>query len=276
MSVPAVTDADRERDRKRVALEELAAAKRDLYGAIGGQIEWLVAAYATAEQPLSPAEAAERARSPILHDPLEQGPEHVSWHALANLTEHEPDRARDVWGAVKSAARTELRTGHRAARALECQNASPWERAQYLAILEGLSESLTPRGGAEALLVQMMATALEQQIRWQTIATRRTDEESWHGERDVRRTLERMSPRERERHEEVEGWLPPRQSDAEAIEQAVMIADRYQRQFLRLLRAFRDMRRTIGAVIMTGGQLNVAERIQQVNVDAGDGRQGRR
>ena len=76
--------------------------------------------------------------------------------------------------------------------------------------------------------------------------------------------------RECEWREGDHGWLPPRQSDAEAIEQALMVADRYRRQFLRLLQAFRDMRRTIGAVIMTCGQLNVAERIQQVNVVGGD------
>ena len=86
-----------------------------------------------------------------------------------------------------------------------------------------------------------------------------------------RRALERMSPRQRERHEELDGWLPPHQSDAEAIDQAVMIADRYQRQFLRLLRTFRDNRRVMGTVVMTGGQLNVAEQIQQVNLTAGDG-----
>ena len=51
----------------------------------------------------------------------------------------------------------------------------------------------------------------------------------------------------------MEGWLPPRQSDAEALEQAVMIADRYQRQVLRLLRAFRDMRRVRETVVMTVG-----------------------
>jgi len=79
-----------------------------------------------------------------------------------------------------------------------------------------------------------------------------------------------MSPRERARHEEVEGWLPPRQSDAEAIEQAVMIADRYQRQFLRLLRTFQGMRRVLGTVVMTGGQLNVAEQIQQFNAATGE------
>lgn len=264
MSVPAVPNPERE----RATLEELAAAKRDMTDRIGRQIDFLLAAYGNSDTPLTPTEASDRARAPVTWDPLDQGAEHVSWHSLASMTEHEPERARDVWGAVKDTARRELWTGTRAARTLEGMNALPYKRAQYVAILEGLMESLEPRGGAEAVLVQMMATALEQQLRWQTVATRRTDEESWHGERDVRRTLERMSPRERARHEEVEGWLPPRQSDAEALEQAVMIADRYQRQFLRLLRAFRDMRRTIGAVIMTGGQLNVAERIQQVNITA--------
>jgi len=262
MSVPAIPDPDSERERKRVALEELAAAKRDLTATIGRQIDWLVEAYATAETPLSVAEASERARSPLVLDPLEQGPEHVAWHHLANLTEHDPERSRDVWNAVKDEARQELWTGSRSARALERTQSTPYERAQYLAILEGLRESLKPRRGAEGLLVEMMATSVEQQLRWQTIATRRVDEESWHGERDVRRTLERMSPRERARHGEVEGWLPPRQSDAEATEQAVMTADRYQRQFLRLLRTFREMRRVMGTVVMTGGQLNVAE--QQV------------
>lgn len=262
MTVPAVPNPEWE----RATIEELAASKQDLTATIGRQIDYLLKAYAESDQPITAAEASERARSPVVFDPLEQGPQHVSWHSIANLTEHDPERARDVWTEVKSAARTELRTAHRAARAVERTFSSPFERAQYLVIVEGLRESLRPRGGVEELLVQMMAMAIEQQLRWQTIAMRRTDEETWHGERDIRRALERMGKRERERHEEVEGWLPPRQSDAEALEQAVMIADRYQRQFLRLLRAFRDMRRTIGSVIMTGGQLNVAERIQQVNV----------
>jgi len=257
VTVPAMREPDADCDR--ATLEELAAAKSDLTATIGRHMDYLLAAHAAGEQPISVAEASERARAPVVFDPLERGPEHVSWHSLANLAEHDPERARDVWAAVKGAARDELSSGTRSARSLERQHASPFDRAQYLVILEGLRESLVPRGGTEALLVEMMAMAVERQFRWQTIATRRTDEESWHGERDIRRALDRMSPRERERHEEVEGWLPPRHSDAEAIDQAVMTADRYQRQFLRLLRAFREMRRTIGAVIMTGGQLNVAE-----------------
>ncbi len=42
------------------------------------------------------------------------------------------------------------------------------------------------------------------------------------------------------------------------------MADRYQRAFLRLMKAFRDNRRLFGALVVAGGQVNIAE--QQVNV----------
>ena len=62
-----------------------------------------------------------------------------------------------------------------------------------------------------------------------------------------------------------EEWQPPRLGDAEAVDRAALMADRFQRQFLRLMRAYRDQRRLLGAVVVAaGGQLNVAE--QQVNV----------
>jgi hypothetical protein len=43
-----------------------------------------------------------------------------------------------------------------------------------------------------------------------------------------------------------------------------MIADRYQRSFLRLMKAFRDNRRLFGTLVAAGGQVNIGE--QQVNV----------
>jgi hypothetical protein len=50
-----------------------------------------------------------------------------------------------------------------------------------------------------------------------------------------------------------------------AVDRAAQMADRCERQFLRLLRAHRDQRRLLGSVVVAaGGQLNVAE--QQVNV----------
>jgi hypothetical protein len=143
-------------------------------------------------------------------------------------------------------------------------NGTPLERAQYLAIVEALFEALQPRDGLEHLLIHQMASAYEQQLRWQAMASHRIEEETWQGERDMRRALERMSPRQREQHQDREGWLPPRLTDAEAIEQAVMIADRYQRSFLRLVKAFRDNRRMFASLVVAGGQVNIGER--QLNI----------
>ena len=96
MTVPAVPNPERD----RATIEELAAAKHDLTDRIGEQIDYLLAAYGGSAQPISVAVAAERSRSPVPFDPLEQGPEHVSWHSLANLAEHEPERARDVLSLI--------------------------------------------------------------------------------------------------------------------------------------------------------------------------------
>jgi uncharacterized protein YggE len=52
---------------------------------------------------------------------------------------------------------------------------------------------------------------------------------------------------------------------ADAIDQAHRLADGYNRQFLRVLRQLRDLRRYAPPVIVNnGGQVNVAN--QQVNV----------
>ncbi len=46
-----------------------------------------------------------------------------------------------------------------------------------------------------------------------------------------------------------------------------MLAERYQRSFLRLLTAFRETRRLVGTLVVAGGQVNVSER--QFNVAGG-------
>ena len=61
-------------------------------------------------------------------------------------------------------------------------------------------------------------------------------------------------------------WNPPRVSDSDAINQAAAMADRFNRIFLRSIRALRDLRRYSATVIVqNAGNVNVAE--QQVNVD---------
>lgn len=60
-------------------------------------------------------------------------------------------------------------------------------------------------------------------------------------------------------------WQPPRLGTAEALEQSAAMADRFNRLFLRTLRALRDLRRYAGPVIVQrAAQVNVGA--QQVNV----------
>jgi hypothetical protein len=63
-------------------------------------------------------------------------------------------------------------------------------------------------------------------------------------------------------------WTPPRVSEAEAIDQAAAMMDRFNRIFLRTLRALRDLRRYSPAtvVVQNAGQVNVGS--QQLNMAA--------
>ncbi len=253
---PAVIGDDR-------ALAELAASQRELVATIARQIDYYVAGYG-----LSANEAAAKARDLGLNVPEDRPPDQVSWFDLSNLLEADPERGQALWGSVKAAAEEELVRGIRSTRSVEAQvGGRPYERAQVLAIAAALRTALVPRDGLEELLIHQMACAYELHLRWQEVAVRRGESEAWHGDRDRRRELNNMSPARRERYQAMEGWVPPRVSDAEAIEQAVMLAERYQRMFLRLLAAFRETRRLVGTLVVAGGQVNIGE--QQVNVAAG-------
>jgi hypothetical protein len=223
------------------------------------QISWLATQHG-----LSP-EIVEQHRIPQLATTEDQPPEEVGWLDLEAAFSTDPESASALWQRVKDEARRELEAGIRSATSLERPlNATPFERAQYLAIAEALADALRPRDGLELVLVQQLAAAYEQHLRWQAVAVQRVEEDSWQGARDRRLALDRMGRRERARAEMDEGWMPPRLNQAEAIEQAVLMADRYQRAFLRLLRALRDQRRLFDSLIVAGGQVNIGDR--QINV----------
>ena len=65
---------------------------------------------------------------------------------------------------------------------------------------------------------------------------------------------------------ESNGWKSPYQSEADAVDQAHRLADGYNRQFLRVLRQLRDLRRYTPLVIQNAQQVNVGN--QQVNVSS--------
>ncbi len=238
--------------------DELAASRRIMVQRMSRQIAWLATQHGLS------LDVVKQNRIPPGHGE-DRPPEEVGWLDIEAAFSSHPESGTALWQRVKDDARRELQTGIRVATSLERPlNATPFERAQYLAVVEALGEAVRPRDGLELLLVQQMAAAYEQHLRWQTLAVRRVEEDAWQGERDRRRALDRMSQRERTRAEVDEGWMPPRLDQAEAIEQAVLMADRYQRAFLRLLRALRDQRRVFDALVVTGGQVNIAG--QQINV----------
>jgi hypothetical protein len=206
---------------------------------------------------LSPPEALAKADSPFCPqhaDNLLRGPaDQVTWHGLSHLAEHQPELAEQCWERVKQAARDELHTGHRAAKAMEGYHSDPWRRARFLAVREDLARAWRPRNGMELQLIDTMAQAQTAMFFWQERLTDYMLYEAQTQRRDV---------------QEFGKWNPPRISDADAIEQAAAMVDRFNRIYLRTLRALRDLRRYTPAVIVqNAGQVNVGG--QQVNVTSG-------
>jgi len=246
--------------REERTLHELAASRRELVASVTRQVRFNIE-----QMRLEPNEAYDRARQRLREEPEACEPDQVMWLELSRLIEQEPERGQALWQHLKDEAIQELGTATRASRTLERPiNGRPYERAQFAALVLALRDALAPRNMLDELLIQQMASAYDLHLRWQTLAVHRVEEGVWQGERDKRRTLEQLSPAQRERYQSDTGWLPPRIAETEALDQAVLMADRYQRAFLRLMKAYRDNRRLIGALVVAGGQVNIGE--HQVNV----------
>jgi hypothetical protein len=246
------------------AVRELAASRQELVSSVVRQITFSVE-----QMQSSPEEARERFRTSRLTGSDTIPSDQISWLDLSALAEEDATQAQALWQRFKDEARNDLASGVRAARVLERPLASrPAERAAFVAIVAGLRKALGPRDPLEDLLIQQMAAAYELHLRWQAILVQRMEEEVWQGERDRRRAMDNMTPAQRERYQENYGWLPPRVAETAALEQAATLSDRAQRAFLRLMKAFRDNRRLFGALIVAGGQVNIADGPQQVNVAA--------
>ena len=124
-----------------------------------------------------------------------------------------------------------------------------WQRAQFLAILAVFREEWQPANGGERLLVDMLAQTYASYL-------------SWLAQLQVYTQAEAASQRHKLKED---GYYDlPRISRVEATEQVAMV-DRFNRLFLRTLRALRDLRRYTPAVmIQNAHQVNVGT--QQVNV----------
>src|SRR5262249_14854200 len=76
---------------------------------------------------------------------LNAPPDQVSWFDLDLIARSDPEKARGRWREVVQAARDEVRSGHRAARALEGFDGACWQRARFLAVRAELADAWRPR-----------------------------------------------------------------------------------------------------------------------------------
>jgi len=171
-------------------------------------------------------------------------PRHFSWMDFYTLSQRDPELGLQRWKEIKEAARQELQSGHRAAIANEGTfSSNTWQRAQFLAIRDGLATDWEPQNGIEWSLIDMMAQAYASQLFWQE------------------RMMCYACLESKTEQIKTNGWAEhPRVSDAQAVDQAAQMVDRFNRVFMRSLRALRDLRRHAPSLVMHNvGQVNVAE-----------------
>ena len=207
---------------------------------------------------MTDAEADKKAQellaSPVTKEnALTLSPDQVDWWNLGALTGEKPEQAVIAWARLKAEARAELATGHRIAKAAAGWSDGPWGRAQFLAIRQSMLEGWAPAPGVETALVDMLATAQHSYLFWLERLTTECTNDAEMEEADINNTGK---------------WRPVRIAEAESVERSAAMVDRWNRIFLRTLRALRDLRRYSSPVhIENAGQVNIGE--QQVNVATG-------
>jgi hypothetical protein len=196
----------------------------------------------------------------------------LSWYSMDHLFRADPDLAEQVWDEVKEAAARDFKSGHFAAELFERTEwqKNVWKRAHFVAVFQMMVESYKPRDTIEHQMVEMAAV---EYFLWR----------HWTGEHLHRATTDpRYESQEFREYKRIhckphakqwgEGyWDLPYQSEAEAIQQAAELADRFRRAYLASVRALRDWRR-YPVIVQNAGQVNIAaEGGQQVNVQTKKG-----
>ncbi len=201
---------------------------------------------------LTPEEARQKAgETPDAHQQhmLDCPPDEIHWRDISLIAQRDPDLALRRWEQVKEAARKEVRSGHRAAAALEGYFGSCWGRAQFLAVRAELLASVQPRSAVELQLIDQLA-------QWQALL--------WHWQETMAAYAGMVSETVRRRRRDKANAELPRQTAVEALDHAAAMVERFHRLYLRTLKALQEQRRGAPVLIRHARQVNVAQ--QQVNV----------
>lgn len=196
------------------------------------------------------AQAGLRERQRLLRNP----PEHATWMCISQVAEGDPEAGIELWRDIREYARDEIESGHRAAGVISKGfDFGPLDRARFLEARAALREEWNPLPGSESMLVDMLAQI---QTVWESWLSRHMFQITMES---ATREVERMALKERG------GWLPERTSEAESMEMSAAMVDRFNKLFIRTLRALRDLRRMAPSImVQNAGQVNVGA--QQVNL----------
>lgn len=201
---------------------------------------------------LSPPEADKQALELIsptsTESLLKQDPKEISWIDLNCLASD--GESLQVWEQIKKAAQEELSSGFTVAKLVEGYCAKPWDRARFLVIRRVMIDEWQPRGGVEMVLLDTLATSYFMYLFWMDLHVERATTQA---------EIQKNDLKERGKRRPAFSW------EEEGTARAAAMTDRFNRMFMRTLRALRDLRRYSPAInIQNAGQVNIAEK--QVNM----------
>ncbi|HSI74146.1 MAG TPA: hypothetical protein VK934_13295 [Fimbriimonas sp.] len=179
--------------------------------------------------------------------------QNLSWSDLDTLAEHQPGMESTRFERLRCEVEEALASGMDAARLVSgYQQMGPADMLKFLQIHRGVTEEWRPAGPTEQGIVDMLV-----QTRWMYERWMKTHAEQLTGE------CLSLSPSDEEK-KKYGRWFPPRVRDMEALDHSMNTALRFQNQYIKLVRALRDLRRYAPTMTIHAGQVNVAN--QQVNL----------
>jgi len=179
-------------------------------------------------------------------------PKQVSWHDLDTLAREDATLPAQAWEEIKAIALEHQQRGVAMIEAAQnLYGQSPYEWAQMIALRHELRRGWQPQNGIEEAIIEQMALAHWQYFEWINRLV----------------TVESINDKYLKR-DEVGKAVLPRVDQAQASATAAAMSDRFNRIFLRCVRALRDLRRYPVTVNAPGGQVNIGEK--QVNVANGN------
>jgi hypothetical protein len=205
----------------------------------------------------------------------------ISWNTLNRVFLSKPSYAQEIWEEVKQQALMDFKSGHFAAEMFERTDwqKDVWKRAHFAVIFEEMTDAYKPKDAIELSMVEMVAVNYFLWRHWVTEhlqrATTEPRRESYDFQDWAKRNPEVTSYLNSETHTRkrqsqwTEGhWDIPYKHEAEAIQQALEMADRCRRAYHASVRALRDWRRySVPVTINNPQQVNIAaDGGQQVNV----------